>query len=197
MHILFNNTNIDENNFKIHKYKKDSVIFNDGDYCNELGLVLSGSIKIVTNTFTENEFEINRVNENGFFGNNLIFTNNPIYLVTAIAIKETRIIYIKKDELIKLFKNETFLLNYLKLTSVQTKQIQKKIKVLSQTSIRDKIMFLLYDNLNHNNSRNYYIKNKESFANFINCTRPSLSRELISLKKEGIIDYDRYKITLL
>ena len=24
-----------------------------------------------------------------------------------------------------------------------------------------------------------------------------LSRELISLKKEGIIDYDRYKITLL
>lgn len=197
MHILFKNTNIDETKLKITKYKKGNIIFNDGDICDNLGLVISGSIRIVTNTFTENEFEINRINENGIFGNNILFTNSPIYLGTGTAIKETSIIYIRKQELIKLFKNEEFLINYLKLTSTQTRQIQRKIKVLSQTSIRDKIMFLLYDNYFHNKNKDYFIKSKINFANFINCTRPSLSRELINLKKEGIIDYDRYKITLL
>ena len=59
-----------------------------------------------------------------------------------------------------------------------------------------KIMYLLYDNLIHNKSNIYYIKSKENLAKLINCTRPSLSRELINLKKEGIIEYDKYKIVL-
>lgn len=196
MHTLFLNTGINESSFKIQKYKKGMIIFNDGDTCTSLGLVLTGAIKIVTNTFTENEFEINHINENGIFGNNIIFTNNPIYLGTGIALKESSVIFIKKSKLIELFKNQIFLLNYLQTTSFQTKQIQKKIKVLSQTSIRDKIMFILYDNYNHNKSKTYLIKSKIDFANFINCTRPSLSRELINLKKEGLIEYDKYKIIL-
>ena len=197
MHILFQSTNINENDFNIVTYKKGSIIFNDGDICSAVGLVLQGGVKITTVTFTENEFEINYISENSLFGNNLIFTDNSVFLGTGITIKETKIIFLSKQMLLKLFKNEQFLLNYLKLISNQTRNIQKKIKILSQNSIKDKIMFLLYDNYIHNKSKTYYIKSKESLSQLINCTRPSLSRELINLKDEGLIDYDRYKIILL
>ena len=39
--------------------------------------------------------------------------------------------------------------------------------------------------------------NKEEIANFIGIPRPSLSRELIKLRKEKIIDFDRNNITIL
>ena len=40
-------------------------------------------------------------------------------------------------------------------------------------------------------------ENKEEIANFIGIPRPSLSRELIKLRKEKIIDFDRNNITIL
>ncbi len=37
---------------------------------------------------------------------------------------------------------------------------------------------------------------KEELANQLFVQRPSLSRELAKMKKDGIIDYDRYTITI-
>jgi len=196
MHILFNNTNINYTKFKTIIYKKNEIVFNDNDTCSSIGLVESGSISIKTNTYSENEFEINKINADGVFGMNLIFTNNPFYLGSGITLKETKIIFITKDELLELFKNQTFLVNYLKLMSIQSKQIQRRIKILSQNSIKDKIMFILYDNYLHNNSKIYSFKSKEELSKLLNCTRPSLSRELINLQNDNIITYNRHQIIL-
>ena len=38
---------------------------------------------------------------------------------------------------------------------------------------------------------------KEELANQLFIQRPSLSRELGKMKKEGLIDYDRYTVTIL
>ena len=38
---------------------------------------------------------------------------------------------------------------------------------------------------------------KEELANELYMQRPSLSRELIKMKQDGLIEYDRYSITIL
>jgi Mn-dependent DtxR family transcriptional regulator len=40
------------------------------------------------------------------------------------------------------------------------------------------------------NSKKIPITTKESLANYLNVTRPSLSRELALMKKEDLIDYN-------
>jgi len=196
MHTIFNNTNININNFKIITYKKNDVIFNEGDSCDSIGLVIYGNITITTYTYNEKEYEIINIQDDGIFGQNIIFSNQK-YLGTGITTKETKVIFISKKELLSLFTNQTFAANYLSLISKITLNIQKKVKLLTQKEIRDKIMFLLYENIKETNSNTFYYDTKEKLALYLNITRPSLSRELINMKNEGIIEYDLRSITLL
>lgn len=196
MHILFENTNIDINNFKKVNYKKNQVVFNEGDKCNYIGLVENGSITITTYTYNEKEYEINNITDNGLFGEFIIF-NSAKYLGTGIASKNTTVIQLTKKELLELFKNKTFSENYLTLISNINLRIQQKIKLLSQKEIRDKIMFLLLENKKITNSNTFFFNTKEKLALFLNITRPSLSRELINMKKDKLIDYNLKSITLI
>ena len=196
MHIVFNNTNINENLYKIKIYKKGDIIFQDGDTCESIGFLESGSISIVTNTYDANEYEINHIDDNGFFGTYLLFSSNSKYLGTGIVQKQSKVIYFTKNNILEAFKDQTFLSNYLELISNSSLKLQNKIKVLSQKTIREKILFILYQNYQINNSNKYYIKSKEHLANFLNVTRPSLSRELIFLQEEGIIEFTRHYIIL-
>ena len=196
MHIIFNNTNIDQNLFKIKKYKKDDIIFEDGIECKEIGFLESGSISIVTNTYLENEYEINHISDDGFFGAFLLFSDNPKYQGTAIATKASTVYYFNKNNLLKAFDDKNFLKNYLRLIGNSSLNIQNKIKILSQKSIREKILFILYQNQHNNKNNKYYIKSKEQFSRLLNVTRPSLSRELIKLQEEGIITFNRHYIEL-
>lgn len=194
---FFKNNIINSNLYSIRKYKKGDIIFNEGDICSFVGFVEKGNISIVTSTTNENEYEINNIEDNGFFGVFAIFSSNPIFLGTGIALKSTSIYIFNKNNLLKALDNKDFLLKYLEITSQSTLKIQNKVKILSQGSIRQKILFLLYNNYHITNNKEYYFDSKLSLANYLNIPRPSLSRVLISLKEEKIINYDRYKITLL
>lgn len=197
MHIVFNNTNIDQKLYKIKNYKKGDIIFEDGDICEKIGFLESGSISIVTNTYLGNEYEINHISDNGFFGTYLLFSSNPTYLGTAIANKQSTVYYFTKESLLKAFDDKQFLTNYLNLIADSSIMLQNKMKVLSQKSIREKILFILYQNYHNKHNNKYYIKSKEDFAKLINVTRPSLSRELINLQNEGIITFNKHYITLV
>ena len=163
--------------------------------CNSIGLVEYGNITITTYTHNEKEYEIINISDNGIFGQNIIFLNHD-YLGTGIATKETKVIFITKNELLELFKNKQFSSNYLTIISNITLNIQRKIKLLSQKEIKDKIIFLLLENKRETKSNVFTFSTKEKLAAYLNITRPSLSRELINMKKDNLIDYDNKTITL-
>lgn len=195
MYTLLTNTSIDKKLYKIKEFKKGEIVFNAFDKCSSIGYVLKGLLSIKTFTF-ENEYEIRELSDNEIFGGNLIFSSSPFYLGTCIALKKTKILFFTKDNLLSAFKDNNFLINFLKIQSDETLKVQKKVKILSQGTIKDKILFILYSNYLENNTYIYKIKSKQSLANYLNVTRPSLSRELIKLKNENIIEYNKSSITL-
>ena len=111
--------------------------------------------------------------------------------------KTTTVYIFTKDNLLKALQNTSFLNNYLHLSSNLAKANQKKLKILSQKSIQNKILFLLISNYQENGSYVLKIISKEALANYLCITRPSLSRELIKLKKLNIIDYSRNYLKLI
>ena len=133
------------------KGKKGEIVFNELDPVNSIGFVCYGNISIKTYTYNEKEYEINNISGNSLFGEFMLFSNNPVFLGTGITVKETKVIYLSKKELIECMGNQRFSENYLSLISSISRNIQRKVKVLSQKEIRDKILFILYDNLKQNN----------------------------------------------
>ena len=177
-------------------FKKGEIIFFEGDACKYISIIKKGEISIRTFTF-DKEIEINLLHDNEMFGDSLILSSDPRYLGNVIANKDTTLYLIDKNNWLKLLEDKEILKNYLELVSNKVYKIQSKVKILTQKTIRDKILFYLITEAKRLKTSDIKIKSKESLALYLNIPRPSLSRELIMLKNEGIIDFDRYKIRLL
>ncbi len=184
--------------FTIKKYKAKSVIFTEGTECKCLGVVLKGEVEISTTTFLQKEFSIKILTPDAIFGENLLFSDGGFYLGHVISKTDSEIALIGKADLLKLLSNNPALLeDYLRELSESHLQLQQKIKILSQKSVAEKIMFHLGECSKKIHSLRIPVKSKERLAAYLNIPRPSLSRELISLKNQGMIDYDRHFITIL
>lgn len=192
--------NILKDNEKIYlktkTFKKNEIILNEGDILNKMCFVLSGSISISTFTILNNEYNIRLLKENDSFGEFLIFSDKPYSLGTITALKETTIAFINKNDLIKIMQeNEQFLLFFLNKMNNDALMLENRIKVLAQKSIKERILFYIKERSDSSNI--IYITSKKDLAEYINIPRPSLSRELINLKDEGIIDFGRHYIKIL
>lgn len=195
MHIIFENTNINKKLYKVVTYKRNEVVFNEGSPCNEVGFVEEGLISIKTTTY-KNEYEINNIGPNSAYGLFLIFSDSKNYLGTAIALKQTKIYIFSRENLLSAFNDKDFLINYLRIHSNLSIQVQEKVKILSQGSIRDRILFLLISHYKENKDNVFKFKSKEILANYLCIPRPSLSRELSKLANDNIISFDRHNIIL-
>ena len=107
--------------------------------------------------------------------------------------------YLNKEEIIKLFSlNDIILENFLMLLSDKVIVLNNKIKSISLKNIKQKVADYILQEYKSQKQLIVNLKmNKEEIANFIGIPRPSLSRELIKLRKEKIIDFDRNNITIL
>ena len=194
---IIEESNLNPELYQIKEYKKGDIIFNENDECTKIGYIMEGSITIKTITYFNNEFEINNINEGDFYGSYLLFSDSNKYLGTAVAMKKTIVLEFTKNKLLKAFENKIFLEKYLSILSSTSLRIQEKVKILSQGSIRDKIFFLLNNNYKKTKNLTLYFKTKEKLALYLCIPRPSLSRELINLQREGLIRFDNKSITLI
>lgn len=180
---------------KIKHFKKNEIIFNEEDECNKIGIVIRGQASISTYTLLEKTYDIKTLNEDDIFGEFLLFTDKPFYLGYVTSTKEADIAFLDKNNLYKIIKeNENFFNQFMKQISNDVIKIQNKIKVLSQKTVREKVLFYIKNEIKRTNSMTIYINSKEELAKIINIPRPTLSRELILLKNDGYIDYDKNKI---
>ena len=184
-----------ELNGKIINYNKGDIIFSEGDECKYVGYVLVGEVIIHTSSILYNDFLISTIKEGDLFGVNLLFSNNPYYLGTVEANKKTSIKFISKKEYMSFVSNN--LEEFLSYTANKFISLQQRLKVLSQKTIREKILFYLVNKSNLLNTYTIPIPKKEELARYLKIERPSLSRELANLKKDGFINYSRKSITIM
>lgn len=175
------------------QYKKDSIIFNEGDECNKIGYIEDGSIEIYT--FLKNGVEVNyNAFESGeIFGTNLINATDNTYKGTIKAIENTKVLYINKEMLINLFKtNDKFLNYYLTNQSNETIYLKKRVELLSFDKAEDRLLYFL--ELNHNEFKYNSIS---TLAKRLSLERETLSRLITKLVKKKVISKSNNTLRIL
>lgn len=172
---------------KIVHYHIGDIVFNQGEICQHIGFIEMGEIAVITITHTEKEETITSLFKGDAFGDLLLFSNHPYYLGHAICKKETIVRYIEKEQLQLLFQNQDFLTAFLSMISNKAMQIKNENKLLRHSNLKDRIMHYLIEEQLRTHSSTIQIKNISAFASMLSFARPTVSKALQQLVKEGEI----------
>ena len=185
--------------YQIISYNKDEVIAIEGDDCHSIGIILEGVVEIQKLFPSGQITTINNFKAGNIFGESLVFSDKHTYPATITAIEPSKIMYLEKNDLINLSMGYSeILINFVSILSHRILMLNDRISNLSQDSIRKKISnFLLSEHKNQNNTVLTFNYSRKKMAELLNIPRPSLSRELINMRDEGIIGFDKSTITIL
>ncbi|CAI3195827.1 Crp/Fnr family transcriptional regulator [Clostridium neonatale] len=185
--------------YSIVSYKKGEVIFQEEEICSAIGLIIDGTINIERIYPNGKSIVMSKFKDGDVFGEALLFSKVNKYPATVIALSDCKVLYLTKNEIIKLFSVENKLMeNFMMLLSEKIIILNNNIRSISLKSVRQKVVdYILCEYMNEKNEEIKLKYSKEEIANDIGIPRPSLSRELIKLRDEGLINFSRNKITIL
>lgn len=206
MNELFNNVDktnilkiINSLKYSIISYKKGEVIFQEEERCTSIGLIINGTINIERIYPNGKSIVMSKFKDGDVFGEALLFSKVNKYPATVIALSDCRVLYLTKNEIVKLFSMENRIMeNFMMLLSEKIIILNNKIRSIALKSVRQKVVdYILCEYMNEKNKEIILKYSKEEIASDIGIPRPSLSRELIRLRDEGLINFSRNKITIL
>ncbi|GAA0181641.1 Crp/Fnr family transcriptional regulator [Clostridium sediminicola] len=185
-------------NYKIEQYNKNQYIAMEGDPIGGIGIVINGSVEVQKCFPSGKTVAINRLHEGGVFGEVIIFSSKHVYPSAVVSTTDSKVLFISKTDIIKLCKeHDEFLSEFMSTLSNKILILSNKLKNLSYETIRGKIVsFLLEEYEVHQNPVIELRISKKELAEHFGITRPSLSRELIKMREEGYIAFDKNTITI-
>lgn len=183
----------------IKDYKKNSIIYLQNEKCMTLDIILKGTIVVQGIDSKGNVLTISDFNIGDTLGGNLLFSHKNFYPMTVIAKNNATVLHIKKDLILKLCQSDiNFLNHFLQSISDKTLILTDKIKSISMKTIRECIIdFLIYESYSQNSKTVKLEMTKKELAEKFGIQRPSLSRELNKMRKDGLIEYDAHSITII
>ena len=191
-------------NFKSQKksYDKGNIIIDTGDKVESIYIILNGKIEISKEYDDTRKNIVNILERGEIFAEAIALSTNKISPITAVSLSESELIkisvkYIFDNNLEKNNKN-IFIENLLKIISDKNKFLSIKNDILSQKSLRSKIILYLKYMSNMQKSKKITVPySRDKLAEFISADRSALSRELNRLAREKMIELNGNKINIL
>lgn len=179
------------------KGKKIIDVFRDN---NEIGIINSGYIQIIKNNYNGTSTIIEELYEDDIISSLFYYLKNDIYEI--IAKEDTKITIMDYREIIGQTNNSKsynqLIKNLFSIISKKMVERNEHIEILSERSIRNKLLEYFNINAQKNGSRYIYLPfNFSDLANYLAIDRSAMSRELSYLKEEGFISIKGKRITLL
>lgn len=185
--------------YRTVNYFKNDIIAFEGDICTHIGLVLEGKVDIKRILSSNKVVHLSSFEKGDLFGEVIAFSDTNKYPATVISSSDSKVMFISKDDFINFcITHPEFLSMFLNVLTNKVMTLNNSITNLSLSSIRQKIANYLITEFRYQNS--LFIKldiTKQKLSEKLGVPRPSLSRELINMKNDNIIDYDKNIIKIL
>lgn len=187
---------------RVQSYQKGDLIFDESDKPSEIMLLIRGNLLIAQNTLSGKRMILSRIVDPGdTFGEVYVFKQLPAYDMYAETIERTSILFVdasllsgeSKDPYLKIA--EIMMRNQLMMFASKAYMMNRRLRILGSPSIREKIARLLIERQGKTNR--VHVMPREEMADYLNVTRPSLSREIGAMVKEGIIRNEGQTLVIL
>ncbi|MDW7657343.1 MAG: Crp/Fnr family transcriptional regulator [Bacillota bacterium] len=183
---------------------KGEVLVNEGDPCTGIGMIIEGQLAMQKYASSGDFATLELLGAGEIFGEYLIFGNKKTYPVTIEAVTNAKIVFVSREILMTLlYQSPEIMQSFLTILSDRIQSQNRRISLLSQKSLRQKIanylLELLRDQLEKEGETPKTVRrtvstqavelpvSKEVVARLLAMPRPSFSRELISMERDGLV----------
>lgn len=190
-------------NAQTKSFAKNEYIFISGDSVSAVGVIISGRVQIENMDIMGNRILMAEFGPADLFAEALACAHTANVPVSALASEAAEVVFIDCKRIITVCpsscKFHTRLVeNLLSIVAAKNILLNQKIAVVSQRTLRDKLLTFLGNQAQRQGGESFAINfNRQELADYLCADRSAVSRELGRLKAEGLIDYEGSRFTLL
>jgi len=183
---------------KTRHFKKGDIISHAGNTCDVLMIMLEGIVSGEMSDFTGKTLKIEDIEAPRPLAPAYLFGMNNQFPVTIVAQSNVRLEVFPKESVIKMMQIDELLLgNYLDIISNRAQFLSQKIKFLTFKTIREKIAHFLLLHSKTGKMEVQFGQTHQQLADLFGVTRPSLTRAILDMEEERIIESNRGTIKII
>ncbi|BCJ93675.1 Crp/Fnr family transcriptional regulator [Anaerocolumna cellulosilytica] len=181
----------------IKTYKKSEIIILVNQKVKCVGVVLAGSVMMIKEDIWGNKTILAVIEKGEVFGETFACGSILSASVTYVAGKEARILYLPFNQVMHTCTRSCVFHHRLienMVTAIANKNIQlmEKLEITTKKTLREKISSFLSIQAQRNNSKYFTVTmGRTELAEYLCADRSALTRELNTMKKEGLIDFEK------
>ena len=145
------------------------------------------------------------VGQGDVFGEMFLFADTKAYWYDAIAQEKVRVLQIPWEFFYCFCSNacehhRMITKNMLEIQSEKNFAMTRKLHLLSGTTLRERIALWLTEQADDSSAGTHIVRlamNREELADYLGTTRPSLSRELMKMQQEQLIEAEKNTIKIV
>ncbi|RFZ89942.1 response regulator [Mucilaginibacter conchicola] len=181
---------------KSRAFKKNQVIYYDGDKGNGLYIILSGKVKTMKLAEDGRELMTGIHITDDYLGVNAMLANEP-YADTATALEDTQLCLIPKEQLDALISQYPDVAQrFINILANDVRDKEEQLLQLAYNSVRKRMADSLLKLYHQNTNRDSFKISREDLAALAGMATETVSRTLTDFREEGLIEKKGSQITI-
>ena len=187
---------------ELHLRNKQTFIV-ESDPCNRIGIVVTGAVRLTRQRIDGGRNVLETIPECGVFGSTYVFRDVPTMGISMSAVGETIVLLFNTERITRpchkvCDAHMQFVRNLLAVMSQTTFALKQKLRILSQRTIRARLMLFLHIRAKRAKSNEFDIPfDRQALADYLCVDRSALSAELSKLRSERMVESVKYHFKIL
>jgi CRP-like cAMP-binding protein len=185
---------------EIRHYRKKDLIFHEEGYPKQVYFINKGKIKTCKTNDDGREFIVSLHGQGDFIGY-LAMLQNTTYVENAIALEDTEVSIIPKDDFFTLLHNNRDVANrFIKLLASNVIENEQRLLELAYNSVRKRVadaLLRLQERYKEEDKKFFTMAvPRDDLASMVGTAKETVIRTLSDFKAEGLIEIHGSKITI-
>ena len=189
--------------YHIETFPKGGIIALEEENIQYVGVILSGKVDMVKEDLWGNKTMLVRMRPGELFGETFACGMDTLSVVSFTAQEESRVLFMPFRRIMHTCTSACvfhlrLVENMVRVIASKNRDLIRKVEIVSRKTLREKILAYLSVQAQVQDTRYFEIPlGRVELADYLCADRSALTRELASMKKDGLIDYDKNMFRIL
>ena len=185
------------------RLRNKETFIRESDPCTRIGVVVMGAVQLSRQRIDGGRSVLETIHENGTFGTTYVFRDVKTMGVNIAAVGDTIVLLFETERLTRpchkvCAAHMQFARNLLAVMSQTTFALKQKLRILSQRTIRGRLMLFLNIRAKRAQAKEFDIPfDRQALADYLCVDRSALSAELSKLRDEHKVESVKNHFKLL